>query len=183
MEDTNRSRFDPNRKTVGAIYRDAALSNTDAFVENGDLTSEMMNSLVDDLNEAIASDPFDGRSFYITVYEKKDLQMERMILRRLYKSLYRPYPEDDTLVYKVDPKSNKIWFCWCLPHHTEMDNVLLNFTLYDKDYVNDIRAWKDVNLKHFGFDRVKIQGKEKIIESLENRDKVVGSAEIQMAFA
>jgi len=167
------SKIDPTRNTVGSIYREAALNNTDEYVINGDLTHELMKSFVFDLNETIASDPFDGREFYITVYEKKDLQMNRAILRRLYKSLYRPYPEADTVVFYVNPKTNKVKFCWCLPHQHQMDDVLMNFTLYDKNYVSDVQAWKAVNLKHFGFDKIDDQ----LVPSLENNDKPVNFLE------
>jgi len=184
----NQSKIDPTRKTVGSIYRDAQLSNTDPFVEAGDLSRELTNSLVDDLNEAFASNPFEGEPFYIVVYEKKDLQMKNSILRRLYKTKYRPYPEDDTVVFYINPKSLGIKFCWCLPHSSEMDNVLLNFTQYDKDYVNDIRAWKDVNLKHFGFDKVrrkvnqngKVVERDVLVPSKENRDKPLNYPEISL---
>ena len=148
----NQSTIDPSRKTVGAMYRDAALKNSESFVVAGDLAHELMNSLVDDLNEAIASDPFEGRPFYITIYEKKDLQMPRAILRRLYKTLYRPYPEDDTIVYYINPKFNISKHLWTLPHWSEMDNVLMNFAQYPKDYINDIKAWRSFNLPHFGFE-------------------------------
>lgn len=179
------SRIDPNRKTVGAIYREAHEKNTDAFVECGDLTRELMTSLADDLNQTIASNPYDNEPFYILVYEKKDLQMKRAILRRLYTSKYRPYPEDDSTVFYVEPITNKVKFCWCLPHESEMDNVLLNFSLYEPDYVNDIRAWKATNLKHFGFDLHKkmVDGVIRLlpVPSLENRDKLLNAAEIAVA--
>lgn len=179
------SRIDPSRKTVGRIYREAAQSNTDAFVTNGDLTRELSTSLVDDLNETIASNPFDSKPFYIAVYEKKDLQMKRSILRRLYVSKYRPYPEDDTIVFYVEPKTNKVKFCWCLPHHTEMDNMLMNFSLYEPDMINDIRAWKETNLKHFGFDLIPVvkDGIEHLlpVPSKENRDKLINMPELAIA--
>ena len=107
------SQFDPSRKKVGQIYNDLAKSNTDTHVECGDLARELTKSLVEDLNDTIASNPFDGKPFYITVYEKKDLQMKRAILRRLYVSKYRPYPEDDTVVFYVEPRTNNVKFCWC----------------------------------------------------------------------
>ena len=203
------SRIDPSRKTVGAIYREAAEKNSDAFVINGDLTSELERSLVDDLNETIASNPFENQPFYITVYEKKDLQMKRAFLRRLYVSKYRPYPEDDTLVFHVEPNTNKVKFCWCLPHHTEMDNMLINCTLYNTDLINDILAWKAMNLGHFGFTFVPVfkkdlhlwkdsELKKRIINwfnankrrkkimwpvpTEENRDKVINSSELVVAF-
>lgn len=149
----NQSKYDPSRKTVGAIYRDAQINNTEKFVTNGDLTNELMSSLVEDLNDCIieGTKEFEGRSFYITVHEKKDLQMPRMILRRTIKTLYRPYPEDDTMVYWVDPKSNEVRFCWCLPHWSEMDNMIANENLFHKDIISQIKAWKNVDLFHFGF--------------------------------
>ena len=149
MADTN-SKYDPSRKTVGAIYRDAQLSSHDSTVINGDLTNELMKSLVDDLNETIKSNPYEGKVFYITVHEKKDLQMPKAILRRMITSAKRPYPEDDTIVFRVDPKTNDVKFCWCLPHWSEMDNVLINAHGYDSEYVEDIKAWKSNDLEHFG---------------------------------
>lgn len=176
MVDTN-SRIDPSRKTVGAMYLDLAKNNTDEFVTAGDLTHELMKSFTDDLNETIASNPFGEEEFYITVYEKKDLQMKRSILRRLYCSKYRPYPEDDTIVFHVNPKNQHVDFCWCLPHSTEMENMLMTPWEYDKSMIEDIKMWKHSNynvcLKHFGFQR---EGKT-IFPSKENRDKPVNYAE------
>lgn len=149
----NRSKYDPSRKTVGAIYNDAQKSSHDPYVINGDLTNVMMSSLVEDLNETIhdATAQFRGRPFYITVHEKKDLQMPRALLRRMIKTEYRPYPEDDTLVFWVDPKLNDVRFCWCLPHWSEMENMLRNYKLYDRDLIKQIHAWKSEDLYHFGF--------------------------------
>lgn len=180
-----RSRFDKNRETVGTIYRKAAESNTDKFVECGDLVREMMKSLVDDLNDTIESDPFDGKPFYITVYEKKDLHMKRCILRRLYKSLYRPYPEDDTTVFYVEPKTNKVKFCWCIPHTSEMPDILMNFTLYEKDLVNDVRAYKAMDLDHFGFTTIRhvVNGQEKetLVPKATNNDKWINAPEVALS--
>lgn len=147
----NQSKYDPSRKTVGAIYRDAQIQNTEKSITNGDLTNEMMSSLVCDLNDTITSDPFEGRPFFIIVHEKKDLAMPRMILRRMLTGEKRPYPEDDTMVFSVDPKSNDVRFCWCLPHWSEMDNMLENEALFDPKLIEKIRAWKRIDLHHFGF--------------------------------
>jgi hypothetical protein len=147
----NQSKYDPTRKTVGAIYRDAQMSSHDSHVLNGDLTAELKSSLVCDLNETITSDPYDGIPFYITVHEKKDLQMPRAILRRMLTTKYRPYPEDDTLVFWVNPKTNDVRFCWCLPHWSEMENMLANEKLFNEDMIADIKAWKSNNLARFGF--------------------------------
>lgn len=150
----NQSRYDPERKTVGAIYRDAAMRNKEETVVVGDLTNEMMSSLVEDLNETIVDGTleFGGKPFYIIVHEKKDAQMPRAILRRMLKSSKRPYPEDDTLVFHIsDPVNGVIKFCWCLPHWSEMDNMLANEGLFDPNLIQEIRAWKRVDLYHFGF--------------------------------
>lgn len=149
----NQSRIDPSRKTVGAIYRDAAINNTEKSVTNGDLTNELISSLVEDLNDAIIEGrkDFKGESFYLLIHEKKDLQMPRAIHRKIVKLQMRPYPEDDTIVYWANPQSNTIKFCWCLPHWAEMDNILDNYNLYVKEYVDQIRSWKQENLYNFGF--------------------------------
>lgn len=149
----NQSHYDPTRKTVGAIYLDAQLNNKEQFVTNGDLTAELQSSLVEDLNETIVdgSKEFEGKPFYITVHESKDLQMPRCIRRRMLKTLYRPYPEDDTLVFYVNPIYNDVRFCWCLPHWSEMLNMLENSTLFDANMIEEIRAWRKFDLHHFGF--------------------------------
>lgn len=148
----NQSQYDPSRKTVGAIYREAQLAPHDDYVVNGDLTHELTKSLVDDLNDTIASNPYEGKPFYITIHESKDLLMKRCIKRRMITTKYRPYPEDDTLVFFVkDIPTNDVRFCWCLPHHTEMTNILMNFNLYEPEYVQQIRSWKMYDLHPFGF--------------------------------
>lgn len=147
----NQSLYDPTRKTVGAIYKEAQENNTERSVTNGDLTKELQSSLVCDLNDTIDTKPNDGKPFYITVHEKKDLQMPRMILRRMITTKYRPYPEDDTIVFWVDPSSNTVRFCWCLPHWSEMDNMLNNEWLFDKEMIEQIKAWKRIDLFEFGF--------------------------------
>lgn len=180
------SQFDPTRKKVGQIYNELPLKNTDPYVEAGDLARELTTSLVDDLNDTIASNPFEGDPFYITVYEKKDLQMKRALLRRLYVTKYRPYPEDDTVVFYVEPRSNNVKFCWCLPHHTEMPNILANPFLFDKNLLHDTKAWMDYDMQHFGFDMLpqmrEIKGKPyKVlvpVPSKENRDYYLNKPQI-----
>lgn len=143
------SKYDPTRNTVGAIYRDAQLNGEKGRIECGDMTNELMSSLVCDLNDTINSDPYKGRPFYITVHESKDTMMPRAIRRRILTTLYRPYPEDDTLVFYVDKAD--VRFCWCLPHWSEMDNMLKNSTLFEPEMIEEIHAWKSMNLWHFGF--------------------------------
>lgn len=150
----NQSHYDPTRKTVGAMYNDAQAHGDKTPVTAGDLTNELMSSLVEDLNETIQSRPFGEDNFYITVHEKKDRQMPRAILRRLVTTKYRPYPEDDTVVFFVNPVTNHIDFCWCLPHWSDMDNMLANEELFDREMIADIKAWKRIALERFGFVKI-----------------------------
>lgn len=145
------SLYDPTRKTVGALYRDLQMNGDKTPVTVGDMTNELQSSLVVDLNETIESNPHQGRDFYITVHESKDLQMPSLIRRRMLTSVYRPYPEDDTLVFWVSPSKAQVLFCWCLPHWSEMDNMLASADLYEPDLIREIKAWKNVDLYHFGF--------------------------------
>ena len=132
----NQSRFDPTRKTVGAIYRDAQFSGEKQII-TGDMNYELRKSLAEDLNDTIkqGSIDFEGRPFYITVYEKRDLQMKNAFIRRMIKTVYRPYPEDDTLVFKVIPYSSAVYFCWELPHRSNMLNILACADLYPPEQV------------------------------------------------
>ncbi len=148
----HQSKYDPSRKTVGAIYRDAQF-NGEKQVITGDMNYELRKGLVEDLNDTIkqGTKEFEHRPFYITVHEKRDLQMRNAFLRRMIKTLYRPYPEDDTLVFRIIPYSNEVRFCWELPHWSNMDNILANHNLYDNATVEEIKAWKREDLHHFGF--------------------------------
>jgi len=114
---------------------------------------EMRKSLVDDLNDTIVSGTkdFEGRPFYIRVYEKWDLQMKKALLRRMYKMVYRPYPEADSLVFKVIPSCNDVYWCWELPARHEMLNELNNPDLYDAERLMKYRHWENMRLEHFGF--------------------------------
>jgi hypothetical protein len=64
---------------------------------------------------------------------------------------FRPYPEDDTMVFWVDPATNDVRFCWCLPHWSEMDNILMNHNLFEPEIVAQIKYWKSYDLHAFGF--------------------------------
>lgn len=143
------SKKDPTRENVGKIYTDA--QKTKERVEVGDMRREMMKSLITDLNDSLKQDHFNGSTFYVNVYEKKDLQMKNAILRRLYVSKYRPWPEDDTMVFKMEPTLGRVSFCWCLPHWSEMDNMIRNDLIYDLEMVNNIRSWKMMDYYPFGF--------------------------------
>jgi len=148
----NQSKYDPSRKTVGAIYRDAQF-NGEKQIITGDMNHELRKSLVEDLNATViqGSKDFDGRPFFITVHEKRDLQMKNAFIRRMIKTIYRPYPEDDTLVFKVIPYTNKVFFCWELPHRSNMLNMLACPDIYDAEQLDKYRHWEGMRLEHFGF--------------------------------
>ena len=149
---TNQSRFDPSRYSVGKIYRDAQITGEKQIV-TGDMNYEMRKSLVDDLNDTIiaGTSEFEGRQFYIQVYEKWDLVMKKALVRKLYKSKYRPYPEADTLVFKIIPYSNQVYFCWQLPQRGHMVNELQCPELYPESQLMQYRHWENDRLEHFGF--------------------------------
>ena len=120
----------------------------------GDMSHEFMKGLVEDLNDAIASKPFDVKPFYIVIHEKKDLLLTNMMLRRVLKQLYRPYPEPSTTVFWHDPQSNETTFCWSLPHTSTFVQYLNNASKYHKDQIKDILAYNKERLDHFGFTKV-----------------------------
>lgn len=138
-----------DRETVGTIALKAKQLNECVTV--GDMAHELMPGLVKDLNEAITSNPFDDRSFYITVHEKKDLLLKNTILRRILKSEFRPYPEPATSVWWTDPKTQEVRFCWSLPHTSEFPIYLNKASKYAKEQIKDIVAYNMERLDHFGF--------------------------------
>jgi hypothetical protein len=148
----NMSHYDPSRKTIGQIYRDAQMFGEKQLIV-GDMNYEIKKSLADDLNDAIkqGSKDFEGRPFYIRVYEKWDLQMKKALIRRLYKMVFRPYPEPDSLVFKVIPYTNDVYFCWELPSRGEMINELNNPDLYAFDRLERFRKWERMQLESYGF--------------------------------
>jgi hypothetical protein len=170
----NQSLYDPSRKTVGAIYRDAKLANSEDKIEVGDMTRELIVGYVDDLNGCIhdvsSRGNWRGREFYVQLVYQKDLAMPNMIKFRMAVSLYRPWPEDDTDVYRVNAEHNDIRFCWALPHHSEMDNMLINSWLYHNQMIHDIRMWKALQMEHFGFVKVGI-GEEWAMNPMFTFDK------------
>lgn len=145
------SQYDKKRKTTGAIYRDLQMTGDKSPALVGDMSNEMAKDLVTDINEALLSDPFHGKPFYLTIHEKKDLQAPKQFFRRLIKTLYRPWPEDDTVVFWKNPKTQDLRFCWCLPHWSEMENMLANSEQFSPEMIADIKAWKKFDLSHFGF--------------------------------
>lgn len=150
---SHKSHYDPSRDTIGKIYRDLHMNTPPQIIEVGDMSNSMIPDLVEDINDAIkeGAKDFNGRPFYILIHEKKDLQMKDAFLRRIFKQLWRPYPEDDTTVFWHDPKAFETRFCWSLPHWSEMDNMLNSHKLFDHHLIEEIKAWKSYDLYHFGF--------------------------------
>ena len=140
-----------DRDTVGTMALAARLIDDNPCA--GDLGHELMPSLVEDLNNTIASNPFNGRPFYISVHEKKDAQLTNMILRRMVVSEKRPYPESNTTVFYTDPRKDETLFCWALPHHSIFNQVLCNPMRYGDEQVNDVKAYLAEDMSHFGFKR------------------------------
>lgn len=159
-----------DRDTVGTTYIKAQ-NNIDPALSVGDINSQMLPDFVDDLNESLQSNPFSGSSFYVNIAEKRDAQMPNAFRRKIIRSLYRPFPEFSTTVFHMNPKQQKVSYCWDLPHHTEMINVLSQPHLYDKKYVESIRDWKDNELNRFGF--LKVSMKSNVVEGYE--EKVIRS--------
>jgi hypothetical protein len=147
----NQSLYDPSRPTVGAIYRDAQMSHDGTPIQVGDMSNEMMVGLVEDINDGLMLDKFEGRPFYLMIHEKKDLQMKSTLLRRVLHFAYRPWPEDDTTVFWKNPQTQEVRFCWSLPHWSEMDNMLANSWLYEPELIQQIKNWKNFDLHQFGF--------------------------------
>jgi hypothetical protein len=145
------SKIDPQRKTVGSIYRDAQISGEKGVVI-GDVNHEIKKGLVEDINEAIAQGEkeMDGKPFYLAIYEKYDLMLKKGLVRIRKITKYRPYPEQDSMVFHVYP-GGTVYFCWELPHRSQMMNILMNETLYDPQLVQKIKQWENLQLEYYGF--------------------------------
>ncbi len=155
-----------DRDTHGTTYLKAQKNSVEGLTI-GDIGRDMVNGLVDDLNDAFQSNPFEGRPFYVNVVEERDLQMKNALKRRPHLTLYRPYPEDNTLVFHVEPKNERVMYCWDLPHHSEFFNILSNETLYDPQYLRNIRDWTNGELSNFGF--VKVTMSSNLVEGYEEK--------------
>ena len=139
-----------NRDTIGTIALDAML-NGERGICVGDMGHELLHSLVEDLNITIESNPYNGHEFYITIHEVKDAQFTNMIKRRMVTSMFRPFPEPATSVWRHNPKMQKTWFCWSLPHWSSFDQYLANPDWYAKEQLDDIKAFKEFKNERFGF--------------------------------
>ena len=147
----NQSKIDPTRQTVGAIYRDAQI-NGEKGVVIGDVNHEIKKDLVTDINEAIEQGPkeMDGKPFYLAIYEKYDLMLKKGLVRIRKITKYRPYPEQDMMAFHVYPGGD-VYFCWELPHRTQMMNILMSPELFDPERVEMIKRWENLQLEYFGF--------------------------------
>lgn len=143
-----------DRETVGSTYVKAQTDMKGILV--GDVNYQLVQSLVEDLNESIQSNPYEGRPFYISIVEERDALMKNAIKRRMFTTLYRPFPEDNTLVHYTIPQQEKTFFCWDLPHHSEIPNLINNEWLYDGDYIHKIKEFLRGNLQSFGFQKVSL---------------------------
>lgn len=146
------SNIDPSRNTVGSIYRDAQIHGERGVII-GDVNHEIKKGLVEDINEAIehGTKELEGKPFYLAVYEKYDLMLKKGLVRIRKITKYRPYPEQDSLVFHVFPASSDVYFCWALPHRTQMLNILMNPGFYPhEDFIN-ISRWENLQLEYFGF--------------------------------
>lgn len=177
----NKSFIDPSRNTVGSIYRDAQI-NGEKGVIIGDVNHEIKKDLVKDINEAIQkgrSNPdFIGQPFYLAFYEKYDLMLKRGLVRIPKITKYRPYPEQDTMVFHIFPNDD-IYFCWELPHRSHMMNILMSPDLYDPSYVQLIRRWENLQLEYFGF--TKDENGNWVENKLYRGDFLMGSEDGQKA--
>ena len=147
----NKSNIDPSRNTVGSIYRDAQI-NGERGVVIGDVNHEITKDLVKDINEAIeqGTKEMEGKPFYLAIYEKYDLMLKRGLVRIRKITKYRPYPEQDMMCFHVYPNGD-VYFCWELPHRSQMMNILMSPDLFDQSRVEMIKRWENLQLEYFGF--------------------------------
>lgn len=169
--------IDPTRKTAGAIYRDAQI-NGEKGVVIGDVNHEIKKDLVNDINEAIeeGEKQMNGKPFYLAIYEKYDLMLKKGLVRIRKITKYRPYPEQDSMVFHVYP-GGTVYFCWELPHRTQMINILMNPDLYDRDYVLTLKRWENLQLEYFGFK--KDEDGNWIENELFRGDHLMGDKEVE----
>lgn len=148
-----KSNIDPTRNTVGSIYRDAQI-NGERGVVIGDVNHEIKKDLVKDINEAIQKGrehpDFINKPFYLAFYEKYDLMLKKGLVRIRKITKYRPYPEQDMMCFHVYPNDD-VYFCWELPHRSQMMNILMNPTLYPPDQVEKLKRWENLQLEYYGF--------------------------------
>lgn len=169
------SKIDPTRKTAGAIYREAQI-NGERGVVIGDVNHEITKDLVKDINEAIeqGTKEMEGKPFYLAIYEKYDLMLKRGLVRIRKITKYRPYPEQDMMCFHVYPGGD-IYFCWELPHRSQMMNILMSPELFDQGLVDMINRWQNLQLEYFGF--TKDDEGNWVENKLYRGDQLMGTAE------
>jgi hypothetical protein len=172
-----KSLIDPSRNTVGSIYRDAQI-NGEKGVIIGDVNHEIKKDLVHDINEAIleGQKEFPNKPFYLAIYEKYDLMLKKGLVRIRKVTKYRPYPEQDSMVFHIFPGGD-IYFCWELPHRSQMINIMNSPDLFDPEYVDVIRRWDNCQLEYFGF--TKDEQGNWIENQLYRGDKLLGTPDGQ----
>ena len=155
----NKSKYG-DRKTLGAEYIDMLKNRPTDKIEVGDMRNELMSSLIEDLNEELYGLPkdknysqYEDRPYYVRFLEKRDYIMPDVFRRTLYRSIYRPYPEPDSLVFWRSADRSTIKFCWQLPEHYQMQNMLAAADLFPdrKEEIRLIKHWENMDLHHFGF--------------------------------
>lgn len=148
----NQSHFDPTRQTAGAIYRNAQLFGERGVVI-GDVNHQITKDLVTEINEWIeqGTKKRENKPFYLAIYEKYDLMLKKGLVRIPKITKYRPYPQQDSMVFHVYPESNSVYFCWELPHRSHMLNMINCADLYDPETIQKLRHWEGMRLEYFGF--------------------------------
>jgi hypothetical protein len=171
------SKIDPTRQTAGAIYRDAQI-NGERGVVVGDVNHEITKDLVKDINEAIAygAQEVGRKPFYLAIYEKYDLMLKRGLVRIRKITGYRPYPEQDMMLFHIYPDGD-VYFCWELPHRSQMINILMSPDLFDPNRIEMIRRWENLQLEYFGF--TKDENGNWIENKLYRGDRLMGEPEKQ----
>ena len=171
------SKIDPTRQTAGAIYREAQI-NGERGVVIGDVNHEIKKDLVKDINEAIQAGrnhaDFVGKPFYLAFYEKYELMLKKGLVRISKITKYRPYPEQDTMVFHVFPNDD-VYFCWELPHRSQMVNIVMNPDFYPPEQVLMIKRWENIQLEYFGF--TKDENGNWVENKLYRGDWLMGSQE------
>lgn len=145
------SRFDPSRLNVGAIYRNA-LINGERNVTSGDVNYDMRLDLCKDINKIISearTGEMKNKKFYLAFYEKADLMLKRALVRTPRISIYRPYPEANSMVFKSLPEDT--YFCWEIPERHHMINELNCPDIYPAERLMKWRRWENMQLEYFGF--------------------------------
>jgi hypothetical protein len=173
----HKSLIDPTRNTVGSIYRDAQM-NGERGVVIGDVNHEIVKDLVTDINEAIAqgTKEMEGKPFYLAIYEKYDLMLKKGLVRIRKITKYRPYPEQDTMVFHVYP-GGEVYFCWELPHRTQMMNILMSPDLFPAERVQMMKRWENLQLEYFGFK--KDENGNWVENELYRGDTLVGAPQVE----